>query len=881
VSGPRRRLLAPEVVQTSAMDCGPAALKCLLEGFGIRASYGRLREACQTEVDGTSIDTLEEIANDLGLDAEQVLVPEDHVLLGAASALPAIAVVRQPDGLTHFVVLWRRLGGRVQVMDPAVGRHWRHAARVREELYVHEMAVPAADWRAWAGSEDFLAPLRARLARLGAPPGAIVEEALADASWRSLAALDAATRMAQTLVGAGGLRRGSEAERALVELFEDAKKAPGAPAGAVPPSFWSVRPAPADAEKLFARGAVLVRVHGTRAPAERGGLTPELAAALAEPPSRPGRALLGLLRADGALAPALLLGALVTAAVGSVLEAVLFRGLLEVGRDLAPLDERLGAIGALVLLLAVLAALEVPIAAETFRLGRHLEARLRLAFLAKIPRLGDRYFGSRPVSDMAERSHSLHQIRTLPQLAARLAHSGAEILATAAGIAWLDPRSAPLAAAAAAAAILVPLGFGRLIFDRDLRRRIHEGALASFYLDALRGLFPVRTHGAERALRREHEGLLVEWSRAARAVLRAGVGAEAAQALVGFVFAAWLLVDYLGRTQGGGGALLLAYWALALPALGGDIALLLRRYPDVRSTTLRLLEPLGALEDPPAEAPAEPRAGRPRGAAIRMEGVAVHAGGHVILEGIDLAIEPGSHVAVVGASGAGKSSLLALLLGFHRAAAGRVLLDGEPLEGPALERLRRETAWVDPAVQLWNRPLHENLAYGADREAARGLGPVVKEADLGGVLAGLPHGLATPLGEGGALVSGGEGQRVRFGRALSRSGARLVLLDEPFRGLDRERRRELLQRARAAWGEATMLCVTHDVGETRGFPRVLVVAGGKIVEDGAPEALAARAGSAYRALLEAEEAVREGLWSSAAWRRIRLEAGRIVEAARP
>src|ERR671932_2127011 len=89
-----RRLLATEVVQTSAMDCGPAALKCLLEGFGIPVSYGRLREACQTDVDGTSIDTLEETAVQLGLAAEQVIVPVDHLLLPEATALPAIVVVR-------------------------------------------------------------------------------------------------------------------------------------------------------------------------------------------------------------------------------------------------------------------------------------------------------------------------------------------------------------------------------------------------------------------------------------------------------------------------------------------------------------------------------------------------------------------------------------------------------------------------------------------------------------------------------------------------------------------------------------------------------------------------------------------------------------------
>src|SRR5439155_19621964 len=126
----------------------------------------------------------------------------------------------------------------------------------------------------------------------------------------------------------------------------------------------------------------------------------------------------------------------------------------------------------------------------------------------------------------------------------------------------------------------------------------------------------------------------------------------------------------------------------------------------------------------------------------------------------------------------------------------------------------------------------------------------IEAADLHGVLERLPDGLQTPLGEGGALVSGGEGQRVRFGRALLRPGVRLAILDEPFRGLDREKRRTLLARARDAWRGATLLCITHDVGETLGFERVVVVEGGRVVEDAAPAELAARAGSRYRALLD-------------------------------
>src|SRR6185503_11933592 len=105
--------------------------------------------------------------------------------------------------------------------------------------------------------------------------------------------------------------------------------------------------------------------------------------------------------------------------------------------------------------------------------------------------------------------------------------------------------------------------------------------------------------------------------------------------------------------------------------------------------------------------------------------------------------------------------------------------------------------------------------------------------------------------------------------------ARLAILDEPFRGLDRERRRVLLGRARAAWQGATLLCVTHDVADTAEFERVLVIDGGRVVEDGAPAALAATPGSRYRAMLDADEAVRAGLWSGEAWRRLRLDRGRL------
>jgi len=114
---------------------------------------------------------------------------------------------------------------------------------------------------------------------------------------------------------------------------------------------------------------------------------------------------------------------------------------------------------------------------------------------------------------------------------------------------------------------------------------------------------------------------------------------------------------------------------------------------------------------------------------------------------------------------------------------------------------------------------------------------------------------------------------------MLRADARLVLLDEPFRGLDREKRRTLLARARKRWARSTLLCVTHDVGETLGFERVLVIEGGRVVEDGAPGALRTDAGSRYRALLDAEEMVRSTIWSNAEWRRLTVDEGHVVEPA--
>lgn len=889
-----RPLLAPEFVQTSAMDCGPAALMCLLKGFGVAADYARLREACQTGVDGTSIDTLEDVARQLGLRVDQLLAPLDHLFLPEAALLPALVVTVLPTGAPHFVVVWRVQGPYVQIMDPAAGRRWLTRQKFMQSLYRHQPVVSALFWRKWAGTDGFCNPLRARLRSVGGTPVQVerlVESALALPEWRPLALLDAATRLVTTLVESQSLRRGPAAFRLVTELLE--QRQPGEEA-LIPAALWSVWPPPPETddrppELLTVTGAVVMAVRGRLAVSETGErpVEPSLnasgqnrphqagLASVFSAPTPPLRAVLQALRADGWLVPSLVLPAAILAAGSVTLEAALFRGLMGLtettGFGAQPLLLAMGVLffgGALWLLEGTLGAL-------VRRLGRRLETRLRIALLTKIPQLGDRYFHSRLIGDMAHRAYSLYQLHSLPGLGVRLVQLGCQLLLTSAGVVWLAPESKG-AVLTVLLCVYSTAFFSRpLLGERDLRVRTHVGALSRFYLDALLGLLPVRAHSAERSLRREHEMLLVRWARALSEQTGIELILRAAVALAGIGSACWIVLAYLAGGGETSGVLLLLYWSLNLPVLSQELVSSAQRYLTSRNHLSRVLEPLGtpaeeaqALPPPPVSSAAP---------ALAFQQVTVVASGRTLLSQVELTVAPGEHVAIVGASGAGKSSLVGLLLGWQQPASGQLLVDGVPLAGPHLAHLRRTTAWVDPAVQLWNRSLGANLRYGESARPDLPLESVLAQADLFEVLRALPDGLATRLGEGGALVSGGEGQRVRLGRALFRSGIRLAILDEPFRGLDRRQRHQLLAVARHHWATATFLYVTHDLSETQDFARVLVLEGGQVVEDGPPQRLLSESSSHYRRLWQADAATQQHLWGGSHWRQLHMVDGQLTE----
>jgi ABC-type bacteriocin/lantibiotic exporter with double-glycine peptidase domain len=882
----RRRLIVPEVIQTSKMDCGPAALKGMLEGFGIRVNYTRLRELCQTAVDGTSVDRLEQVAIELGLDAEQVMVPLDHVLIAESQVVPGIVVVSAPSGYTHLVVAWRTHGPLVQVMDPARGRLWMSKRTLAGQLYVHTTRVSAAAWRDWAGTDEFLSPLRARLSALGVARRDIevqVAEAAADQSWRGLAALDASVRLLATLRESRALDRADMA--AALSAFTRAAHE----SGTVPDHCWTVRAAAPgrDGEpQVSLRGAVVLRARGLKPSANHGEAIQQCGAAT------PGRlpshgiapsvpsilGVLKLLREDGMLRHAVVAVSLALAVIGMTAEVLLLRGVLDLGTSIRVPEQRLIIMAALVLFGGAMLATEWVLATAERRLGSRLEARLRTALVAKIPRLTDRYFHSRPLSDMAERSHSLHNLRLLPSLGIRGVRTAMELMLTTAAIVWLDPSMAVVAIAGALATAAIPLMGHSIIAERDLRLRTHAGALARFHFDALLGRSAIDAHNAGSAVEREHEHLLAEWARAGAALQRSTVAVEGIQLTAGFGVAAWLIVHYVSQRQDISGMLLLAYWTLNLPALAYELALHVREYPFHRSIVLRLVELLEGAEDKPAAARTistrEQHARVPRGTEIDVRGATIVVADQTLLNDISAHIAAGSHVAIVGPSGAGKSSLVSLLLGWHPLAGGEVLVDGRPLDADAIDRLRRRTAWVDPTVQIWNRSLLDNLLYGSS--GTESVAAALEAAELLPVVTRLPDGLATSLGEGGTLLSAGEAQRVRLGRVLMQPAPSLVLLDEPFRGLERERRRTLVARLRERWAHSTLLYITHDIVEANAFDRVIVVDRGRIIEDGHPLALAQRPSSRYRRMLHAQEAMHARFGPGSEWRRIRFDEGRIV-----
>ncbi len=220
------------------------------------------------------------------------------------------------------------------------------------------------------------------------------------------------------------------------------------------------------------------------------------------------------------------------------------------------------------------------------------------------------------------------------------------------------------------------------------------------------------------------------------------------------------------------------------------------------------------------------------------------------VEGVSLTLPARRMTALVGPSGAGKSTLADLLLGLLTPLAGRVLVDGEPLDGARLAAWRNSIGYVPQEPFLFHDTIRANLLWARPEATEDELRAVLRAAAAEEFVNRLPQGLDTIVGDRGVRLSGGERQRLTLARALLRRPT-LLLLDEATSSLDTENERLVQEAIEKLPGELTLVVIAHRLSTVRKADQVIVLAGGRVVESGPPEELSRREAGAFRQMLQA------------------------------
>lgn len=215
------------------------------------------------------------------------------------------------------------------------------------------------------------------------------------------------------------------------------------------------------------------------------------------------------------------------------------------------------------------------------------------------------------------------------------------------------------------------------------------------------------------------------------------------------------------------------------------------------------------------------------------------------IKGVTLSVRPGEHVALVGLSGSGKSSMVNLVPRFWSVTSGAVMVDGVNVEDCTLTSLRNHIAVVSQNVILFDTTIRENIAYGMPEASEAAIEKAVEAAALTEVVAALPKGLDTPVGEAGGLLSGGQKQRISIARALLKD-APILILDEATSALDSESENQIKEALETLMRGRTCLTVAHRLSTIDRADRIVVMSDGKIVEEGTPAELLARGGAYAR-----------------------------------
>lgn len=267
----------------------------------------------------------------------------------------------------------------------------------------------------------------------------------------------------------------------------------------------------------------------------------------------------------------------------------------------------------------------------------------------------------------------------------------------------------------------------------------------------------------------------------------------------------------------------------------------MHRLDEVMTTAPAVAPPARGLDGPPIDGAIEIR-----GLTFAYEGAAARPA----LVDLHLTIPKGSRIAIVGAVGSGKSTLALILAKIYPARPGTVFLGGEDIAFVAVERVRSGVGFVPQEAFLFSRSLHDNVAFGRKAASESEIDDAVRIAALDADLPALPEGLKTVVGERGHTLSGGQRQRATLARAIA-SDPNILVLDDALSSVDADTERTILDALSGERRGRTMILITHRLSTLRAVDRIVVLQGGRLVEDGTHDDLLAANGVYARLFLRA------------------------------
>jgi thiol reductant ABC exporter CydC subunit len=379
-----------------------------------------------------------------------------------------------------------------------------------------------------------------------------------------------------------------------------------------------------------------------------------------------------------------------------------------------------------------------------------------------------------------------------------------------------------------------------------------RGALAGEIVDTLSGTADLLAAGAARSRLAQVDELDAQLTRAARSSASAlGMGAGLSSLAIGAAVVGALVAGLPAVASGRLHSLLLAVLVL-LPLAAFEAVQPLPGAAQQLTTARRAAARLFAVLDaePPVREPAS-SAALPAGArtlVLRDVGIRYPGAAGWALRGVDLAIAPGSRVAIVGPSGSGKTTLLLALLRFVQVSHGEISYGGVDLATCTGDEVRRRIGACLQDAHVFATTVRGNLQIGRPEAGDADLEDALRRARLLDWVRTLPDGLDTVVGQAGNAVSGGERQRLSLARSLL-ADPDVLLLDEPTEGLDAAAEQELMADLLAATAGRTTVVVTHRLTGLAAVDHIVVVQAGRITEQGRHEALVAAGGwyaSAWR-----------------------------------